>query len=223
MRILSFNVGVEFGQIIALAFMLLIISSWRKTKSFAQFSTVSNGGLIAAGLFLFVMQMHGYTHTSNPEEFIVSTESSRQVESNQKMSAAGKSEASKQSGRKDSISITIPARGDKEYKFHLAKGASLEYAWQTNGEKLFFDFHGEPTGDTTGYFKSFKKSTDRQSSGSLITSFEGTHGWYWKNNNPSPVIITLKTKGEYQRLDLKVSVQQAKPEKKANSTTHDTI
>jgi len=69
MRILSFNVGVEFGQIIALAFMLLIISSWRKTKSFAQFSTLSNGGLIAAGLFLFVMQMHGFSHTTNPDEF----------------------------------------------------------------------------------------------------------------------------------------------------------
>ena len=55
-RILSFNLGVEVGQIIALAIMLLIISSWRRTKSFTQFSTVSNGGLIAAGVLLFFMQ-----------------------------------------------------------------------------------------------------------------------------------------------------------------------
>lgn len=68
-RILSFNVGVEVGQIIALAIMLLIISSWKKTKSFAQFSTVSNGGLIAAGIFLFAMQMHGYGHTTDPDSF----------------------------------------------------------------------------------------------------------------------------------------------------------
>ncbi len=69
MRILSFNVGVELGQVTALAIMLIIISSWRKTKSFDQFSTVSNAGLIAAGIFLFMMQMHGYGHTTDPDSF----------------------------------------------------------------------------------------------------------------------------------------------------------
>jgi len=69
MRILSFNIGVEIGQIIALAIMLLIISGWRKTKSFTQFSTISNVGLIVAGAFLFLMQMHGFSHNSHPDEF----------------------------------------------------------------------------------------------------------------------------------------------------------
>lgn len=73
-RILSFNVGVEVGQIIALAVMLLLISSWRRTKSFTQFSTVSNGGLIAAGVFLFFMQMHGYGHTTDPDSYGFSTD-----------------------------------------------------------------------------------------------------------------------------------------------------
>ncbi len=69
MRILSFNVGVELGQITALTVMLILISGWRRTKSFAQFTTVSNAGLIVAGAFLFLMQMHGYTHTTDPDEF----------------------------------------------------------------------------------------------------------------------------------------------------------
>ena len=69
MRILSFNVGVEIGQIIALAIMLLIISGWRKTNSFTQFSTVSNSALIAAGVFLFMMQLHGFGHNTNPDQF----------------------------------------------------------------------------------------------------------------------------------------------------------
>lgn len=73
-RILSFNVGVEIGQIIALAAMLLIITGWRKTKSFAQFSIVSNGGLIAAGAFLFLMQMHGFSHNASPDEFAFSAD-----------------------------------------------------------------------------------------------------------------------------------------------------
>jgi hypothetical protein len=69
MRILSFNVGVEIGQIVALLGMVILISSWRKTQSFAKFSTFANGGLIVAGFLLFVMQIHGYLHTVNPDDF----------------------------------------------------------------------------------------------------------------------------------------------------------
>jgi hypothetical protein len=79
----------------------------------------------------------------------------------------------------------------------------LEYAWKTGGTDLFFDFHGEPAGDKTGYFKSFKESTDKQASGFLTAPFEGPHGWYWKNNSPSPVTVELKVKGDYKRLDIK--------------------
>lgn len=74
MRILSFNVGVELGQITALSFMLILIAGWRRTRSFAQFSTVSNAGLIVAGAFLFLMQMHGYGHTTDPDSFGFSTD-----------------------------------------------------------------------------------------------------------------------------------------------------
>ena len=74
LRILSFNVGVEIGQIIALAIMLLIISGWRKTNSFAQFSIIANSGLIAAGAFLFMMQLHGFGHNANPDQFGFSTD-----------------------------------------------------------------------------------------------------------------------------------------------------
>jgi len=223
LNIISFNVGIELGQISALVLMLLIIAAWRKNHAFQTFSLIANYGLILAGGLLFLMQMHGYEHSSNPEEFTVSAQSFENAGNNKAVVTTSNPEELPQSQWKDSVNISIPARGDKEYKFFIAKGATLEYTWQTNGEALFFDFHGEPAGDTTGYFKSFKRSTDSQSSGSLTTSFEGTHGWYWKNNTASPITITLKTKGEYQRLDLKKELDQTEPVKKSNATTHDTI
>lgn len=223
LNIISFNVGIEIGQISALALMLLLITAWRKTHAFKTFSLIANYGLIVAGVFLFLMQMHGYAHTSNPEEFTVSTESSEFEAGNKKAATLESAENIPQTGWKDSINITIPARGDKEYKLYLEKGATLEYTWNTGNAKLFFDFHGEPIGDTSGYFKSFQKNTESQSNGSLTTSFAGTHGWYWKNNSPVPVTITLKVKGEYQRLDLKKETDQIKPAQKPSSTTHDSI
>jgi hypothetical protein len=222
LNIISFNVGIELGQVSALALMLLIIASWRKRQAFKAFSLGANYGLIAAGGLLFLMQMHGYTHTSSSEEFMVSAKSSQKVERN-KGGAVAATLTPESSRWKDSITITIPARGDKEYKLHLAEGAMLEYAWETSGTALFFDFHGEPAGDTTGYFKSFKKGNNRRSNGSLTTLFEGTHGWYWKNNTALPVTIALEVKGEYKRLDLKSESGNAKPAQSLKTTTHDTI
>jgi hypothetical protein len=67
-RILSFNVGVEAGQIIALTAMLILLRGWRKTSSFQKFAHAANIALIAGGLFLFNMQFHGYWH-SFPDDF----------------------------------------------------------------------------------------------------------------------------------------------------------
>jgi len=213
MNIISFNVGIEIGQISALAVMLLLIAAFRKSHVFKSFSKASNTFLVIAGAYLFLMQMHGYEHTVNAEEFTT-------IEEPQKTENL---EVTQKSNWKDVITITIPARDDKEYKLMLNKGATLDYAWQNDKGELFFDFHGEPKGDKTGYFKSFYKDTKKQSSGSLTTTFEGTHGWYWKNSNPFPVSITLKINGEYQRLDLEEDTPKSKPETIPTKTVHDTL
>ncbi len=69
LNIISFNVGVEAGQVLALALMLMFLATWRKAASFKPFSLAANYSLIGAGLFLFLTQMHGYSHTSTPDEF----------------------------------------------------------------------------------------------------------------------------------------------------------
>ena len=68
-RILSFNVGVEVGQVIALTVMLFLLTGWRKTSSFQKFAYAANIALIAGGIYLFNMQMHGYWHTSDSDAF----------------------------------------------------------------------------------------------------------------------------------------------------------
>jgi hypothetical protein len=186
-NIISFNVGIELGQIIALALMLIVIALWRKKQSFKIFSLIANYGLIVAGILLFLMQMHGYEHSTNSEEYNIGSDPSQGVPKSLEW--------------KDTISIIIPARGGKEYKLQVLNNATFEYSWETDGSELFYDFHGEPKGDTTGYFKSYKESTDKQSSGSLTTTFEGVHGWYWKNSTSVPVTVTLKVKGNYHRKD----------------------
>jgi len=69
LKIISFNIGVEVGQIIALLVMLIVLVEWRKSTSFERFSKVANHALMFAGFMLLLMQLHGYLHTTNEEEF----------------------------------------------------------------------------------------------------------------------------------------------------------
>ncbi len=68
-HILSFNVGVELGQIAALVVMGGLLSLWRQTRSFEPASGFANVMLMVAGTLLLLMQLHGYSHSTYAEEF----------------------------------------------------------------------------------------------------------------------------------------------------------
>lgn len=59
-KIVSFNVGVELGQIVALIPIVFIITRWQKFKSYDAFYKAANTYLVIAGIGLFVYQMWGY-------------------------------------------------------------------------------------------------------------------------------------------------------------------
>lgn len=59
-NLIGFNIGVEIGQFIALAIVLIIFSFWRHSNSFMRFSTFTNTLLIAAGFILMGYQLTGY-------------------------------------------------------------------------------------------------------------------------------------------------------------------
>ncbi|EDY86733.1 conserved hypothetical protein [gamma proteobacterium HTCC5015] len=69
LKILSFNVGVELGQVVALSIMLALLMVWRKTASFHRFSKASNVALMLAGGLLLLMQLHGFQHTQYSDDF----------------------------------------------------------------------------------------------------------------------------------------------------------
>ena len=79
LRILSFNVGVEAGQIAALTVMLALLAIWRKRASFARFSFAANLAIVYAGVYLLFTQLHGYQHDSHPDSFRFPTEEHRHV------------------------------------------------------------------------------------------------------------------------------------------------
>ena len=59
-NLVSFNVGVEIGQIIALSLILLIMAFWRRTRWFSATAVGANGLLMIAGFVLAARQIAGY-------------------------------------------------------------------------------------------------------------------------------------------------------------------
>ena len=59
-NLLAFNVGVEIGQFLALLFIVLALSYWRRYSSYLQFSTVTNIALMTGGFLLTIYQLSGY-------------------------------------------------------------------------------------------------------------------------------------------------------------------
>ena len=69
LRILSFNVGVEIGQIAALTVMVALLAFWRHRPSFKRFSHAANLALVYAGMYLLLTQLHAYQHDADPDSF----------------------------------------------------------------------------------------------------------------------------------------------------------
>ena len=59
-NIVSFNVGVEVGQGIALTGVLLVLSYWRTRSGFLRHAFVTNAILMACGFLLVGYQLSGY-------------------------------------------------------------------------------------------------------------------------------------------------------------------
>jgi hypothetical protein len=59
-NILSFNVGVEIGQAMALTCVLIVLTYWRTRSGFLRHAMVTNAMLMACGLLLVGYQLSGY-------------------------------------------------------------------------------------------------------------------------------------------------------------------
>jgi len=59
-NIISFNIGVEIGQFLALAMVLIVLNLWRRHSSYLGFAIITNTALMSAGLMLIGLQLTGY-------------------------------------------------------------------------------------------------------------------------------------------------------------------
>lgn len=105
--------------------------------------------------------------------------------------------ATSEGDKEDRVAVLIPAGRGVEYKLAVEKFSKVTYEWSVDAGSLYVDLHGEPQGDTTGYFESYTIATVDKMKGSFTAPFAGSHGWYWKNKSDKDITVTLNISGDY--------------------------
>lgn len=59
-NLIAFNIGVELGQIIGLAMILILMSYWRRSGGFLRHAYNANVALMSGGFIFVGYQMTGY-------------------------------------------------------------------------------------------------------------------------------------------------------------------
>ena len=94
-------------------------------------------------------------------------------------------------------SIFLAPGEGREVKAAMQKGGKMHFEWSTNGLPVHFELHGEPRGAAKGVYTSYKIAVSKGEQGDFTAPFEGTQGWYWRNDTPFPVQVMVKASGAW--------------------------
>lgn len=98
--------------------------------------------------------------------------------------------------RNDKITLTLKPNEGKEIKLTMAKGATVNYIWYTDGEKANFDAHADSKKLQIKYHN-YEKGKLQKSDGIMEAAFDGNHGWFWRNRTSEEMKVTLEVNGNY--------------------------
>lgn len=97
------------------------------------------------------------------------------------------------------ILVLQPDEGT-EIKALMREGDSFVFTWKTEGGPVNFDMHGEPPNAGEEFSSYWRDKAQTSAHGNFIAPFEGTHGWYWRNRGSSPVTVTVRVSGFFEKL-----------------------
>jgi hypothetical protein len=100
------------------------------------------------------------------------------------------------------MQVTLAPDEGVEIKVEMSKGNKVQYAWSTDSGKANFDVHADSQALGIDYHQ-YGKGSSQSEQGTIEAAFDGSHGWFWRNRTSEPIVITLKTEGEYTEISRK--------------------
>ncbi|MBA4743322.1 MAG: transmembrane anchor protein [Azoarcus sp.] len=104
--------------------------------------------------------------------------------------------------RSDTVSFKLSPNAAAEIKLVMKEGARVEYEWSSAGGAVNYDTHGDPFGAPRDFYHGYGKGRNQPSdAGTLQAAFDGKHGWFWRNRSGKEVTVTLKVRGDYDKVE----------------------
>jgi hypothetical protein len=105
-------------------------------------------------------------------------------------------------GQTGELRVALAPGEGREVKASMRAGGTMRYEWSTNDLPIHYELHGEPRGAAKGVYTSYKIAVSKGESGDFTAPMEGTQGWYWRNDTPMPVIVSVKATGEWAKFEI---------------------
>lgn len=103
-------------------------------------------------------------------------------------------ETAAEPGAKDHWEIELGPYEATEFKYTIAQGKPMVFAWKASGP-LRYDMHAHPFQGGTALTESYSVGTAPELKGRYVAAFSGIHGWYWQNRSMEPVKLVLDASG----------------------------
>ena len=105
-------------------------------------------------------------------------------------------------GRQDTMTVTLKPGQGAEVKLTMNKDRLVRYEWASAGGAVNFDTHGDPFNAPKNFYHGYGKGRNQPGDkGELVAAFDGKHGWFWRNRSGYDVTVTLKTEGDYTKIE----------------------
>jgi hypothetical protein len=100
--------------------------------------------------------------------------------------------------RVDTVRVALQPNQGREIKLAMRKDARVAFSWRSEGGPVNYDMHADRKADPEIKYFGYKKGQNvAVDSGQLVASFEGMHGWFWRNRTRAPVTVVLTVRGGY--------------------------
>lgn len=115
-------------------------------------------------------------------------------------------------GQSAELQVPLAPGEGREVKASMRAGGKMRYEWSTGNLPVHYELHGEPRGGAKGEYSSYKIAVSKGEQGDFTAPMEGTQGWYWRNDTPMPVVVSVKATGEWADF----AIVPLKPQPSAN-------
>lgn len=102
--------------------------------------------------------------------------------------------------RSETVQIVLQPTERTEVKSVMDRDQVIMYRWNASAP-VYVDFHGHDPDDDSYWYRYREQEAGMSSFGSLVAPVDGEHGWYFRNDSSTEIVIDLRVSGYFNAIE----------------------